>query len=111
MSRVERGHASWSAPSDREGARVAVHAVALDGGAALDELPDHRIGRLPDLVDRTFPAYAPVVQHGDARADGEGAAHVVRDDDAGDMQLLAHADHELVDHGARHRIEAGGGLV
>src|SRR2546423_15602817 len=34
----------------------------------------------------------------------------MRHDDTGDVELLAHADHELVDDGARHRVKAGSWL-
>ena len=39
------------------------------------------------------------------------APHVVRDDDARDAELLAHADHQLVDDGAGDGVEARGRLV
>ena len=79
-------------------------------GPALDELAHHRIvGRLDlrhgaDLADRTL------VQHGDPVADGEGAAHVVGDDQPGDAEV-AGADHELVHDRRGDGVEPGRGLV
>ena len=51
-----------------------------------------------------------LVQHGDAVAHAEGAAHVVGDDQPGDAEV-AGADHELVHDGRGDRVEPGGGLV
>src|SRR5215207_6884918 len=64
----------------------------VEVGAAFDELPHHGICRALDLVDGPHTPHATVVQHGDARPDAIGAAHVVRDDDARDAQSVAHAD-------------------
>src|SRR5690349_2730821 len=72
--------------------------AAVFGGPPFDELPHDRVGRVVDLLDRPLPAYASLIEHGDAGADGVRAAHVVGDHDTGDVQLLAHAYHELVDH-------------
>ena len=64
-------------------------------------------------ISSTVPtcAHPPFVEHRDAGADGVRAAHVVRDDDARDAESVAHADHELVDDGAGHRVEARGRLI
>src|SRR5512147_365046 len=70
-------------------------------GAAFDELPDDRVRRVLDLVHGADGAHAAVVEHRDAGAHAIRAAHVVGDDDARDAEPVAHADHELVDDGAR----------
>ena len=80
-------------------------------GAPLDELPHDRVFRVLDLVDGSHLPHLSLEQHRDARADEVRAAHVVRDDDAGDAELFLHAHHELVDDGGGDRIESGGRLV
>src|ERR1700716_3143760 len=110
VSRCARARVMADLPSGA-GRRGARKALVVHGRTTFHELSNDGIRRLLDLLDRAHPPYAPLVQHGDAGADGERATHVVRDDDGGDVQLLAHADHELIDHGARDGIEASGGLV
>src|SRR6266550_7572856 len=80
-------------------------------GASLNELPDHGILRLLDLLHGSHLPDLALVQHGDAITDGIGAAHVVRHHDAGHAEMLAGPHHELVDHRRGHGIEAGGGFV
>src|SRR5256714_643403 len=76
-----------------------------------NELPHDRITCVLDFVDGAHLSDLPLIEHRDARADGVSTPHVVRDDDARNTELLAHADHELVDDRARHGIESGGRLV
>jgi hypothetical protein len=60
----------------------------------------------------SIPATGPCqMQHGDAVADGAGAAHVVRDGQRGGAQRLAALDDQLVDHVAHDRVQPGGRLV
>src|SRR6266540_4910417 len=80
-------------------------------GASFDELADDWILRVPDLIDRPDLPHFSLVEHRDARADSVGASHVVGDDDACDAELLAHANHELIDYRAGDRVEAGRRLV
>src|SRR5436305_3619838 len=77
----------------------------------LYELTHYRVMGVLNFVDRADLSHLPFVQHRDSRADRVRAAHVVRDDDAGDPKLLAHADHQLVDDRARHRVEPGRRLI
>src|SRR6476661_5677574 len=86
------------------------HAAVL-GGPSLDELPYHGVRRVMDLLRGALPPHAPLIEHGDARPYGVGAPHVVGDHYSGDMELLAHADHELVDHGAGDGVESRRGFV
>src|SRR3954464_2058405 len=74
---------------------------------AFDELADDGIARPLDLVDSADLTHAPLIEHRDARSDAERALHVMRDDDAGHAELLPHADHEIVDHGAGYWVEPG----
>ena len=64
-------------------------------------------------ISSTVPTWRtrPLIEHGDASSDDVGAPHVVGDDDARDAEPVAHANHELVDDGARDRIETRGRLV
>src|SRR5688572_8289258 len=78
---------------------------------AFDELAYDGVGRLLDLLNGADGPDTPVVEHGDARAHAIGAAHVVRDDDARHTELFAHADHELIDHRARDRVQSGRRLI
>ena len=54
---------------------------------------------------------AALVEHGDPAADRIGAAHVVGDDDTRDAEPFAHAHHQLIDDGARDRVESRRRLV
>src|SRR5436305_4385939 len=90
---------------------AAGHAAVVLCWASFHELADDGIIGGLDLVDRALPADATLIEHRDASADGEGATHVVRDHDAGHVQLLAHTHHEPVDHRARHGVEARGRLI
>src|SRR5688572_10848525 len=83
----------------------------LEARASLDELADYRVGGVLYLFHRSNLSHLALVQHRDPRADCVCAPHVVSDDDARDAEFLACAHHELVDHGARHRVEARGGLI
>src|SRR5687767_16007458 len=83
----------------------------VEVGAAFDELPHHRIRRVLHFVHGPYLAHATVEEHCDACANAVGAPHVVRDDDARDTEPVTHADHELVDHGARDRVESRSGLI
>src|SRR5205823_4915128 len=78
---------------------------------AFHELADDGIVGGLDLGDRAFPSDAALIEHRDASSDGEGTSHVVRDHDAGDVQLLAHAHHEPIDDRTRDRVETRRGLV
>src|SRR5512143_3568727 len=60
-------------------------------GPAFDELAHDRIGRVLNLVHRPDEADPPVVQHRYPGADAIRAPHVVRNDDAGDAEPVAHA--------------------
>src|SRR3989449_4146818 len=77
----------------------------------LNELPDHGILRLLDLLHGTHLPDLALVQHGDTITDRIGAAHVVRHHDARHAEMLAGPHHELVDHRRGHGIEAGGRFV
>src|SRR4029079_13826566 len=92
-------------------ARDTLGGPGIEVGSAFNELAHDRIGGVLDLVDGADGSHLTVIEHGDARPDAIGAAHVVRDDDARDAESLAHPDHELVDHGAGDRIEASGRFV
>src|SRR3954465_11409643 len=70
---------------------------------AFYELSNDRIVGVHDLVDRSHLAYPAFVEHGDPRPDGGRAAHVVRDDDAGDAELFPHPAHQLIDESAGDR--------
>src|SRR5690349_4089563 len=89
-------------------ARATLGGLRIEIGAPLDELAHDRVTGLLDLVDRADGAHAAVVQHCDPCPDAVGASHVVCDDNARDAEPVAHADHELVDHGAGDGIEPGG---
>src|SRR5689334_3838013 len=92
-------------------ARDTLGGLRVELGAALDELSHDRVARVLDLIDGADGAHAAIVEHRDPGADAVRAAHVVRDDDARDAESVAHADHELVDDGAGHRVEARRRLV
>src|SRR3569833_1037459 len=83
----------------------------LDVRFSVDELADDGVGRALNLLDGTDLPYASLVQHRNPRPDIVRAAHVVRDDDAGHAELVAHADHQLIDDRAGDRIEARRRLV
>src|ERR1700738_3599724 len=91
---------------------------ALDSGfhcvevrLPFDELTDHGIARVLNLVDGANLSHLSFEQHRYPRPDGVRAPHVVRDDDARDTELLPHPDHELVDDRAGDRIKSGRRLV
>src|SRR4051812_3091580 len=78
---------------------------------ALYELTNDGIMGVHDLVDGSDLTHLALVEHGDPRSDGRCAPHVVRDDDAGDAELLAHSDHQLVDDRAGDGVETRRRLV
>src|SRR6478609_481192 len=82
--------------------------LRVELGAAFDELAHDRVGRMLDLVHRADGAHTAVIEHRNARPDAVCAPHVVRDDDARDTEAVAHANHELVDDGARDGVETRG---
>src|SRR6266550_370447 len=89
-------------------------ATVLDTGgghvetwSSLYELADDGVFRLLDLFHGSDLTNLSFVEHGNPRADSVGAAHVVRDDNAGHAELLPCADHQLVYHCACHRVETG----
>src|ERR1700682_1613487 len=100
------------------------HRRSIDGSHALnsgfhgvevrlpfDELTDHRIAGVLNLVDGTYLSHLSLEKHRYPRPDGVRAPHVVRNDDARDTELLPHPDHQLVDDRTGDRIQSRGRLV
>src|SRR5687768_18590636 len=77
--------------------------VDVERRTPLDELSHDGVRRVLDFLHRPDLTHPPLVQHRDARSYGIRTSHVVRDDNARDPERVAHANHELVDHRARHR--------
>src|SRR3954468_5527006 len=71
--------------------------LRLDVRLAVNELTHDGIGRALNLVHGSNLSRAALVEHRDTRSDRVGAPHVVCDDDARHTELVAHADHELID--------------
>src|SRR5689334_25315778 len=92
-------------------ARDTLGGLRIEVGSAFDELADHRVLRVLDFVHGPDRAHSAIKEHGDAGADPIRTSHVVRDDDARHAESVAHADHELVDDGARDGVEAGRWLI
>src|SRR5678810_911167 len=79
--------------------------------ASLDELAHERMIGFANFVRRSLEDHDAVVKHGDAMAHLVGAGQIVRDHDAGDLELAGKLDDEIVDHIRHDGIEASGGLV
>src|SRR4051812_2200578 len=75
------------------------------------ELSNDGIPGMHDLIHRAHLPYLALIEHRDARPDARRTPHVVGDDDAGDAELLPHADHQLIDDRTGHRVEARCRLV
>src|SRR5207302_21366 len=80
-------------------------------GHAVNEAAHNWIFRLEDFLWSPSSVNFAVVQHHNALAEAAGAAHIVSDDDGGDIQAVPHAQDKLVDAVGDNRVETGGRFI